>query len=45
MRRLICRWACTLAPYEGQTTDDEEAAHSGDSWLVRNNTLSLSSGL
>ncbi|KAM7225344.1 hypothetical protein CapIbe_023321 [Capra ibex] len=30
----ICRWACTLAPYEGQTTDDEEAAHSGDSWLI-----------
>ena len=30
--------------YKGQIIDDEEAANSGYSWLVRNNPLSLSSG-
>ena len=33
-----------FGPYEGQITDDEEASHSGYSWLVRNSPLSLSSG-
>ena len=33
-----------FGPYEGQITEDEEAAHSGYSWMVRNNSLSLSSG-
>ncbi|XP_065772075.1 histone-lysine N-methyltransferase PRDM7-like [Muntiacus reevesi] len=33
-----------FGPYEGQITDNEEAAHSGYSWMVRNNPLSLSSG-
>lgn len=42
-RRLICLWARTLAPYEGQITDDKEAVNSGYSWLVRNNPLSLAS--
>ena len=34
-----------FGPYEGQITDDKEAAHSGYSWLVRNTPISLSSGL
>ena len=34
-----------FGPYEGQITEDEEAANSGYSWLVRNPPLPLSSGL
>ena len=34
-----------FGPYEGQITDDEEAANSGYSWLVRNTPVSLFSGL
>uniref|UniRef100_A0A4W2FSV2 Histone-lysine N-methyltransferase PRDM9 n=1 Tax=Bos indicus x Bos taurus TaxID=30522 RepID=A0A4W2FSV2_BOBOX len=30
-----------FGPYEGQITDDEEAANSGYSWLVRNTPVSL----
>ena len=34
-----------FGPYEGQITDDEEAANSGYSWLVRNTPVSLFSDL
>ena len=34
-----------FGPYKGQITDDEEAANSGYSWLVRSTPVSLSSGL
>ena len=52
-----CRWAWSMeqgsdlplglhfGPYEGQITDNEEAANSGYSWLVRSTPVSLSSGL
>uniref|UniRef100_A0A452EM55 Histone-lysine N-methyltransferase PRDM9 n=1 Tax=Capra hircus TaxID=9925 RepID=A0A452EM55_CAPHI len=33
-----------FGPYEGQIIYNEEASHSGYSWLVRNSPLSLSSG-
>ena len=34
-----------FGPYEGQITNNEEAANSGYSWLVRSTPVSLSSGL
>ena len=34
-----------FGPYEGQVIYNEEASHSGYSWLVRNTPVSLFSGL